>query len=559
MESQVQVLDIAVIVLYLAGVIGLGLYVARGQKETADYFLAGRKMGFWAVGISIIASLFSAISYLACPTETYLRNWKYSLSLWTIPLASVFVVIVFIPFYYHLKLFTAYEYLQKRFNMIVRTAASLLFILARFGWMALVIWAPSLALAEIFHLRPEYCVLIIGVVATAYTVIGGIRAVIFTDVVQFFVLFVGIVTVPIVVIKAFAAQGTGIFEMWHLAASAGKMATFDWTPSLETAQATVWAALIAATVMNIGQYGSDQVAVQRYLTTKSLKDATKSLWLNAIVVVPMGIIFYSAGTFLWLFYNHMKTPPVLEHPDRILPYFFVTELPTGFSGLLIAALFAATMSSIDSGINSVSTAFITDFYQGLFKRRRDPKSLLLLSKIITLAAGVLVTAFALGAKYFGATIIEQTNTIAALFNGPLIGIFLLGVLTKRANWQGVLTGAAFGVLVCFLYTFALKNGWWGLPVVKLYFLWFTFMGTLPTVIIGYLASYLWPAPTAETIKGLVFRWKLRYEVLEAGAEEAEGQEAAQDEAASTVEEQEQTEPEAQDDASQEESQGGNEQ
>jgi SSS family transporter len=508
--TKLAAADIIVILIYLGVVVGKGVLLSRKQQSVEDYFLAGRSMSYWVVSISIIASLLSAITYMGAPTEAYQHDLKFSLILFCIPLVAPIVIGLFLPFFYKLNLYTAYEYLEIRFSVPVRTVASLFFIFWRMGWMALVIFAPSLAISTFFNIDWRYCALLVGVAATAYTVLGGMTAVMWTDVIQFFVLYGGAFLVMIVAILR-TDGGTGY--LWQAALENGKLTTIDfkWDP---TQRISTWAIILGGTVGMLAAYATDQVAIQRYLTTKSYEESRRSLIFHAIIIVPASIIFYWMGTILWGFYH--QQPGLLvgfdaEHPDRILPFFIAHQLPVGVRGALIAALFAATMSSIDSGINSITTTTIVDFYGGVLKRTYDRAAHLLLARIWTVIWGVIVTGAAIAAGMWGSTLLEMSNKVSGLFCGPLLGIFLLGMLTKRANWQGALIGAAIGfgaaLLTAFggplsavldprsmLHAVSAKMG-------EVTFLYYPTIGCGLTLAFGILFSLLFAPPRPEQVAG----------------------------------------------------------
>lgn len=500
--------DAAIVIVYLAVVVGKGAALARKQKGVDDYFLAGRNMGWFAVGVSVIASLFSGISYLGAPTESYRFDLQYSVVLLTIPLITPIVILVFLPFYHNLKAFTAYEYLEKRFGIAVRVLASGLFILWRMGWMALVLYAPALALSEFIGLRWEYAIIIMGVASTLYTVMGGITAVIWTDVIQFFVLFAGIAAIALVC--SFRVH-EGVSSLWHVASAAGKLRMVDWgIPAdgyqgpgqlvwhIATQRLTIWAVLIGGLFTNLAAYGTDQVAIQRYLTTKSLAECRRSLIFHAAVIIPICVCFYYVGTMMWAFYEHYpELRPVFQpgKEDRILPFFVMQQLPVGLRGLVIAALFAATMSSMDSGINSVTTATIMDFGRGLLRKRHEEGRQLQSARTWTVVWGTLTIACALAAGWWGKTLIEMTNKVAGLFAGPLLGIFLLGMLTRRANQAGTLIAGLAGFALVIYVVFR----------TDVSFMLYTMIGCVTTVVLGALLSLLFPRPRREDLRGLVWR------------------------------------------------------
>lgn len=500
--------DVIVVLVYLAVVVGKGALLSRRQQSVRDYFLAGRSMSYWVVAVSIIASLLSAITYMGAPTEAYKYDLKYSLSLFCISLVAPAVIYLFLPFFYKLNLYTAYEYLQVRFALPVRIVASLFFIFWRLGWMSLVIFAPSLAISTFFSIKWQTCVVLVGLASTAYTVMGGMTAVMWTDVIQFFVLYGGAL---LIVVTAILRTDGGAGYLWTAGLQHGKLTLFDWTWDPRQ-RVTTWAILLGGTVGALAAYATDQVAIQRYLTTKSFDDSRRSLVLHALIIVPVSIIFYLMGAIVWGFYH--QRPELLAgfdttHPDRILPFFIVQQLPPGVRGALIAALFAATMSSVDSGINSITTTTVVDFYGGLLKRRYDRAAHLLLARVWTIVWGVLVTGIAIAAGLWGKTLLEMSNTVSGLFCGPLLGIFLLGMLTRRANWQGALLGAAVGfaaaVLTAFGQAFAqhLAPGVVGRELLGavggITFIYYPAIGCGLTIIWGLVLSHLFPPPRREQL------------------------------------------------------------
>jgi sodium-coupled monocarboxylate transporter 8/12 len=439
-------IDVVVIVVYLAIVVGKGWWLSRKQDDIETYLLAGRSMSYWVVAISIIASLLSAVTYMGAPTESYLHDMKYSVTLICIVAATPIVIYIFLPFYYRLNVYTAYQYLEERFHLAVRLVASVFFIFWRLGWMALVVFAPSLAISTLFQIPLWMCIVAVGVASTLYTVMGGLTAVIWTDVMQFFVLYGG--ALLIIYVAATQTQG-GAGWIYDAALADGKFTFFDWNLS-PFERVTTWAVIFGGGFTFLAQYATDQVAIQRYLSAKSKREAVRSLVFHAILVVPVALTFYLVGIAIWGFYQaqpELLTGFGTEHPDKILPLFVAQQLPVGVRGVIVAALFAATMSSIDSGINSIATTTLVDFYQGGLKRRLTDAQQLALAKKWTLIWGVVATGAALGVAAWGEqgeTLVQMSNKVAGLFSGALLGIFLLGMLTKRANWQGVLMGAGVG-------------------------------------------------------------------------------------------------------------------
>ncbi|MCD6362079.1 MAG: sodium:solute symporter [Armatimonadetes bacterium] len=484
-------LDYAVFAIYLMASVLVGVWFVREQRTVKDYFLAGQSMNWFVVAISVIAALFSGISYLGAPTEVFNHDLTYAVTLLSFFVATPVVIFVFLPFFYRLKLYSAYEYLEKRFDVQVRTWSSAMFIIRVIFYLALAIYAPALAVASVTGLPLWFSIIAIGLLTTIYTTLGGMKAVIWTDVMQFFILFGGQIAIAWVAISRVPGGWHGTFD---IALSAGKLnfANFDWSL---TARVTFWGALIGGLFNALVQMGTDQISVQRYLTAKSLAEAKKSLWFKLIVTVPVVMVFYLMGAILFSFYQvHPDRLPELEQADRLVPYFVVNELPAGVPGLLIAAIFAATMSTVSSGINALSTASVVDFYRRHMNTQPEPDHLLRLSKTLTACYGVLATLAAFLMPLLG-TLVEATNKIMGMLGGPLLGVFLLGMLSRRANGPGTLLGAFFGSLGLAYVVFS----------TQVSFLWYAVIGCLLTMGLGYVFSLVTGTPTGDKIAGLVYR------------------------------------------------------
>lgn len=442
-SGQLGTLDIAVIVLYFAVLSFLGYYFSKRQKNTNDYFKGGGRIPWWAAGLSIFGTALSAITFMAIPAKTYATDWSYFMLNMTIFLAAPIIVFVFIPFYRKLNITTAYEYLELRFNLLVRLLGSFSFILFQIGRMGVVMFLPSIALNVATGIDIFLCIALMGVVSLIYTLLGGIEAVIWTDVLQVIVLLGGaILSLGIII---FSIDG-GFSEIVTTAAEHQKFNAFDITFSLK--QPTVWVMLLGGVFANIITYGTDQTMVQRYFTTKTQKEAEKSVWTNALLIIPATLIFFFVGTALFVFYHFYPNQlhPELMNNDAIFPWYIATQLPKGISGMLIAGIFAASMSSLSSSMNSAATAYATDIHFRFNWKRKGND--LLLARKATLVIGVLGIAFAL----FMATLEIQSlwdefQKILGLVIGSLGGVFLLGLLVKRANSNGVLIGIAGSIIV----------------------------------------------------------------------------------------------------------------
>lgn len=441
--------DILVIVIYFLLISGLGYYYSKRQKNTEDFFRGGQRIPFWAAGISIFGTALSPITFMAIPAKTYSTDWSYFLLNMSIFLSLPLVILLFIPYYRQKKLNTPYEYLEIRFSSIIRLLGSCCFILYQIGRIGVILFLPSIALNLVTGVDIFLCIALMGGVSLIYTLMGGIEAVIWTDVVQVFVLMGGVSLSLILIIIDIENGFSGIIEQAKIY---GKFNAFDLTLSLK--EPTVWVMLFGGFFINLTTYGTDHTMVQRYLVTPTQKEAQKSLWIGALLTIPATFIFFFMGTALFVFYQ--INPSALNNNfinnDAIFPWYIVSQLPGGVSGILIAAIFAAAMSSLSSSMNSGAASFSADVYDRYgFVWHKDP---LKMARWTTLCIGMMGILFAL----FMATadiksLWDQFNKILGLIFGSLGGVFMLGLLTKKANTKGVLIGIVVSFTIQLIISF----------------------------------------------------------------------------------------------------------
>ncbi len=481
-------LDYTIFGSYLFISVLIGLWFVKGQESLNDYFLAGRNMNRFVVAMTILAALFSGISYLAGPAEVYTSGFGFALVLLSFFIATPFTAIWVLPHFYNSRYFTAYHFLEDRFSLSVRLLASGLFIFRVSLWLAAATYAPALALKEVTGLPLWFTIVCTGMVTTIYTVLGGMKAVIWTDVMQLVVLFGGQVIIMGVALSKIPG-GLGIVFETNLVDH-----RFDLNFSFDPRErVTFWAAIIGGAFLSLVQMATDQVSVQRYLTAGSLRDAQRSLWIKLWLVLPVLVVFYGSGLVLYAFYKVHGDPLALgqiARADQILPYFVVTQLPVGLPGLLIAAIFAASMSTVSAGVNSLTSATLCDFYQTL--SRKAPLSehaLLARARWYTLFYGVMVTVLAFAIAGMKTNLVESVNAIIGLVGGPLLGLFLLGIFTKRTDTRGALIGCLSGfavLLFFFFYKTPAAPGMVPTPIVS--FLWLTMIGCVVTTLVGVITS-----------------------------------------------------------------------
>lgn len=431
LSEHFSFLDYAVFVVYLVATVAIGTLFIKGQRDLNEYFLAGRTMGSVIVAMTILASLFSGISFLAAPSEGYSSGPVYYLVNAAFLIATPLTAIVFIPVFYKARFFTAYQYLEERFSVQLRTLASASFIMRVLLWLGAATYAPALALEQATGMPLWFTILCTGLLTTIYTTFGGMRAVIWTDVMQLVVLFGGQLAITLVALSRLPG---GVDQVIELGKQSGRL-DLSFSPD-PTVRLTLWGLIIGAAFMHLVQMATDQVSVQRYLSASSMKVAQRGLWLKLAMTLPVTAVFYGTGLVLFAFYQVNGDPLTsgkIAKADQILPYFVMNEMPHGLPGLFIAAIFAASMSTISAGINSLTSASLVDFYQRLWRNPDlSEHNQLKIARWLTFAYGTIVIILAFVVQRLG-TLLEATNKVIGLIGGPLVGLFLLGIFFKRAS------------------------------------------------------------------------------------------------------------------------------
>lgn len=476
-QEQFSFLNTMIILLYFLILLLLGVFFSKRQVTADDYFKGGQRIPWWAAGLSIYGTGLSAISFMAVPAKTYMTDWAYFMTKLPLILIPIIVSKFFIPFYRKLDLTSAYEYLQKRFNLATRLVGSFAFIIFQLGRIGVVLYLPAIALNIVTGWNVIACILLMGGVSLVYTLMGGIEAVVWTDVLQVFVLVGGIILCLTLI--SYDVEGgmggviqTGIdnqkFEILNMA--------LDWR------QPTFWVVVISGFFSNLITYSTDQSIVQRYLATKNVKAAQNSIWTYTWVSLSIGWIFFFVGTALFAFYKAQPDAllPAMSSNDAIFPWYIISQLPDGVSGLLIAGIFAAAMSSLSSSMNSAATAYTIDFHYTFNGKVNG----LVIGRWATLIIGLAGITFALlFATMNVKSIWDEFLKIIGLITGGLGGVFLLGIISSRANGAGALIGLlGSGVIQ---YLLALYQ--------PIHFLLYTASGFLSCLILGYLFSLLLPS------------------------------------------------------------------
>lgn len=435
-------IDYAILLTYLAGMVWIGFLFAGRQKTSEDFFLAGRKLPWLAVAMSMYASLTSAVTYMGLPGLAYRSNVTLLAVAVVSPLLTPILIYLFYPVYRKLNITTSYEYIGVRFGETARKTSAVLFLLARLGWMATVIYAPALALSIATGLPLLLSILLMGGIATLYTVMGGLAAVVWTDVAQFITLIGGAIVVAIFLTHLSPDGVTGII------AFARDNNHLQLDGSISLFRMTLTGVAISFFFQMMQDYGTDQVTVQRLLAVKTKGGMAKAILFNAVTDFCLVCLLLFIGLGLFAYYQqHPGTLPEAIVGDQIFPYFIAHVLPTGLSGLLIAAIFAAAMSSMDSGINSMATVVVNDFIFPMVGKK-DDRHTVRLARILTTVFGTLATALSIYLFFFSKSkgIIETFATFMGLFSAPVLALFLLGLLTKRGSFVAWIPAAILSIV-----------------------------------------------------------------------------------------------------------------
>ncbi len=432
-------LDLAVLLAYLVGTTAWGAWLGRGQEGGTDYFLGSRSLPWTAVMLSVVATETSTLTFLSIPGVAYMGSLTFLQIALGYLIGRVVVAMVLLPAYYRGKLSTAYALLEGRFGVGARRFTSAIFMATRLMADSVRLFATAIPLALITGWPYWLSIVVIGLLTVIYTYFGGIKAVVWVDAVQM-ILYLGGAVVAVVALQGLVPGGWS--HVLASSASAGKLDPIDLTWSL-SAPYTLWAGLLGGAFLSMASHGTDQLIVQRLLTCRDLRSSQKALVGSGVVIIFQFALFLMVGLGLWAFYAGRP----FARPDEIFARFIVEQLPPGVTGLLIAGVFAAAMSSLSSSINSLASATAYDYWAPLVGAQDDDARTLRVGKLFTLVWAVLLVA---GAVLFiplskGTSAVEVALGIASLVYGGLLGAFALGVLTRRPGQGAMIAGMVVGI------------------------------------------------------------------------------------------------------------------
>jgi len=442
MPPTLSFIDYAIIIILLLVTLAFGFRFAKKQKTTENYFLAKNKIPSWALGISLLATLISSVTFLGYPGTGYSSNWILLVQGLMVPVVLMGTIWFIVPLYRKVIKLSTYEYFERRFGSFARYYSSLAFVLRQFSGMGTVFFLLAVALSSMTGGNTFVIISIVGLVIIVVNLLGGIQAVIWLDVFQGFMLFAsGIICFCVLL---FSIHG-GIGEVWKVASAHGRTGFGPY--DMDLTKLTFVVMVINGAFYAIQKYGTDQTVVQRYLTAKTDKDAIRASMLGILLTVPVWMMFMFIGTLLYVYYLQQPIPAGMR-ADAVFPYFIMSKLPTGVIGFILAAMISAAICSLSADLNSLAAVGVEDYYKKIRSKRTD-KEYLKASKWIVVISGLI--AILIGALYINAGsegVLGIVFTLYAIFSGGIVGIFLLGLFSARANGRGV----NIAIIVCILFT-----------------------------------------------------------------------------------------------------------
>ena len=473
-SNRLGYLNMGLFAVYFLFLVWMGWTFLKRMKGADDFFRAGHRIPWWAVGISIYGTITSAITYITVPAKSFMTDWKLLLlgvgPLIAVPILSRW----YIPKLAKFDCTSAYEYLEYRFHPVVRFLGSMTFIVFQISRIAILLFLPAIAFHSITGFEMAHCILVVGITGILCTLVGGIEIVIWIEVFQVLILLVGFVLTLVVIV--FRYDGS-LIDMLRVGYENGKMHCID--PAFNLRIDSVWTVLMAAFFLYLIPYASDQTILQRYFTGKNTSERQRGVWISAGLAVPNIVLLFLLGTMFYVFYRSQPQalPIDFANNDALMPWFFITQLPDGISGVLLLALMTSAISSVSSGINAISAAYTIDFHERLF--RFSKTHAVRVARAVTLVSGILGVCGALVmATWDIASLWDQYNLFIGLISSGLAGLFLLGIFTRRANTPGIILGIIASGCIQYLLV---KNE-------SVHFLLYSGTGVVTTMLFGYLAS-----------------------------------------------------------------------
>jgi solute:Na+ symporter, SSS family len=515
-----RTLDLIVIAIYFIAVAFIGLRFAKRQKSTETYFVAERRIPWWAMGLSVFATIISSITFIAYPGAAFKGDWNQLVPGFMAVGVLLVVGTVLISFFRHAVGMSAYEYFEKRFGYGARAYSALAFAAGHFSKMGFVLFTVTVAVCGMTGWDKFHVILGAGILTILYTLLGGLEAVIWTEVLQGIVKLAGVI---VVIGVLFSIMPGGASAAFHLATDKNKFSLGDFNFDL-TANGNFWVMLIYGAFWYLQKYSADQTLVQRYLVAKSDRAALKGVAMGAILCVPAWTAFMLVGTLLWAYYqlSGETLPPQLHDAngkiisDEVFPFFLTTKIPAGLAGIFMAALYSAAMSTMSSDLNCLSAVAVEDYYHKLRPNSTD-RQRLFAGKMIVAVCGVVAVGIAIFIAGKGEGALKLYYAATAIVSGGLAGMFLLAFFSRRANRQGLWIGiianlifTAWAILTSgkdAVFNFGNYNYTWPSVMIGV-------IGHLIVLIVGYFSSFLFPPETNLKKEWTFLGWLEKRKTLE---------------------------------------------
>lgn len=505
-----DVLDYLVLVAYLVAITAMGLYFSRKNTSTEEYFLGGRRFSGWAIGLSMVGTAISSITFLAMPADAFKTTWIRFITYGGLPIAITIAVIWIVPLYREGRITSVYEFLEARFGPSVRVYGGVTYILAQLMRISVILYLLALLFHEISGIDIVTCIILTTVFVGFYTIVGGIDAVIWTDILQTIILALGSVIGLCLIVQALPGGFSQIIEVGMANGKFsfgdvvnGQVQAPNWHFTISEKSATM-IALVGISFF-LTEYLGGQHMIQRYCAAKSIAEARKGLWVNLGLSIPVWTFYMLFGTALYVFFIQFPATEVQEmlngtrRAEQVVPYFIMNHMPNGLAGFMLAAALAAGMSSLDSSINSISTVGVVDLYRRHIKTDADDAHYLLAAKLMATAATLIMLLGAMAlVSVEGSTLQDTAFILTSIFTGGILGLFLLALLTKRTDtrsvWCGIVTTVAF-TLWCVLQQKGMVPE--GLRLALPFDLYYTgLLGNVLMFVVGYGVSFLFRARSA---------------------------------------------------------------
>lgn len=482
---RLGLIDWAIIIGYFVFVLGSGFYFKNKNNSDKDYLLGGRKIGWALIAMSLVATQISAVTIIGGPGWAYKDGLQTAAMYLVIPVVMWYLGAVLAPFFYNSRVSSIHEYLLGRFGSKMRLLMVVSYLLKVIAIQGTITFVPALVLSQITGLNILVTISLITIIAIISTSIGGIKAALWADALQVLLIWAALGLSIYLVIKALPM---GLGDALQMAKRAGKLTAIDFKSSITSTQ-SIFAAIIGAGMLHLGYFGTDQTQVQKMLTARSMKNLKLSLWSSGVIFVIQILLFTIMGSLLFVYYNGAK----FDNSDQVFINFIINSMPVGIVGIMIAAIFSA--SSLGSALNPIATVFVKDIYEVYINKNVTEEKMLKISKVSTFVFGILFASFAYLQSFVKLSVLESIGKYGSYILGSMLGVFLLGIYTKKTNEKGAVTGFVAGFAAVMYTVTNLHISW----------LWNTLIGLIVTVIVAYTVSLITGGEKKEisiyTIKG----------------------------------------------------------